>query len=54
MCWTKRGAHLLLKLRCALLERFQRWFPSGRYTPDRPAPELGTPPFLAVPIHNRT
>ncbi len=32
MCWTKRGAHLLLQVRCAvlngeLLERFQRWFP---------------------------
>jgi hypothetical protein len=33
MCWTKRGAHLLLQVRCAalngeLLERFQRWFPT--------------------------
>jgi hypothetical protein len=33
MCWTKRGAHLLLQVRCAvlngeLLERFQRWFPA--------------------------
>jgi len=32
MCWTKRGAHLLLQVRCAvlngeLLECFQRWFP---------------------------
>jgi hypothetical protein len=32
MCWTKRGAHLLLQVRCAvlngeLLKRFQRWFP---------------------------
>jgi hypothetical protein len=32
MCWTKRGAHLLLQVRCAvlngeLLERFQRWSP---------------------------
>jgi PAS domain S-box-containing protein len=32
MCWTKRDAHLLLQVRCAvlngeLLERFQRWFP---------------------------
>ena len=32
-CWTKRGAHLLLQVRCAvlngeLLERFQRWFPA--------------------------
>jgi hypothetical protein len=33
MCWTKRGAHLLLQVRCAvlngeLLQRFQRWFPA--------------------------
>jgi hypothetical protein len=33
MCWTRRGAHLLLQVRCAvlngeLLERFQRWFPT--------------------------
>jgi hypothetical protein len=33
MCWTRRGAHLLLQVRCAalngeLLERFQRWFPA--------------------------
>jgi hypothetical protein len=33
MCWTKRGAHHLLQVRCAvlngeLLERFQRWFPT--------------------------
>jgi len=33
MCWSKRGAHLLLQVRCAtlngdLLARFQRWFPS--------------------------
>jgi hypothetical protein len=32
MCWTKQGAHLLLQVRCAvlngeLLSRFQRWFP---------------------------
>lgn len=32
MYWTKRGAHLLLQVRCAVLdgelfERFQRWFP---------------------------
>jgi hypothetical protein len=33
MCWTKRGAHLLLQVRCAvfngdLLAGFQRWFPT--------------------------
>jgi hypothetical protein len=33
MCWTKRGAHLLLQVRCAvlngeLLQRYQRWFPA--------------------------
>jgi hypothetical protein len=33
MCWSKRGAHLLLQVRCAtlnddLLAGFQRWFPS--------------------------
>jgi len=33
MCWTKRGAHLLLQVRCAVLksdflQRYQRWFPS--------------------------
>lgn len=33
MCWTKRGAHWLLQVRCAvlngeLLERFRRWFPA--------------------------
>jgi hypothetical protein len=33
MCWTKRGAHLLLQVRCAvfngdLLAGFQRWFPA--------------------------
>src|SRR5216684_1520552 len=33
MCWTKRGAHLLVQVRCAvrngeLLQRFQRWFPA--------------------------
>jgi hypothetical protein len=33
MCWTKRGAHLLLHVRCAvlngdLLAGFQRWFPT--------------------------
>jgi hypothetical protein len=33
MCWTKRGAHLLLQVRCAVLNseflrRYQRWFPS--------------------------
>jgi hypothetical protein len=33
MCWSKRGAHLLLQVRCAvlngeLLQRFQRWSPS--------------------------
>ena len=33
MCWTKRGAHLLLQVRCAVLNgeslhRFQRWFPA--------------------------
>jgi hypothetical protein len=32
MCWTKRGAHLLLQVRCALLNEellpvFQRWYP---------------------------
>lgn len=33
MCWTNRGAHLLLQVRCAVLNgelvaRFQRWFPA--------------------------
>ena len=33
MCWSKRGAHLLLQVRCAalngdLLAGFQRWFPT--------------------------
>jgi len=33
MCWTKRGAHLLLQVRCAVLnseflQRYQRWFPA--------------------------
>ena len=33
MCWTKRGAHLLLQVRCAvlngdLLAGFRRWFPA--------------------------
>src|SRR5258708_9718268 len=33
MCWTKRGAHLLLQVRCAVLhseflQRYRRWFPS--------------------------
>ena len=33
MCWSKRGAHLLLQVRCAvlngdLLAGFRRWFPS--------------------------
>ena len=33
MCWTKRGAHLLLQVRCAifngdLLAGFRRWFPT--------------------------
>jgi hypothetical protein len=33
MCWTRRGAHLLLQVRCAvfngdLLAGFQRWFPA--------------------------
>ena len=33
MCWSMRGAHLLLQVRCAalngdLLAGFQRWFPS--------------------------
>ena len=33
MCWTKRGAHLLLQVRCAVLNEdllagFQRWFPA--------------------------
>jgi hypothetical protein len=33
MCWTKRGAHLLLQVRCAvqngdLLAGLQRWFPT--------------------------
>jgi hypothetical protein len=32
MCWTKRGAHLLLQVRCALLNQellpvFRRWYP---------------------------
>ena len=33
MCWSKRGAHLLLQVRCAvlngdLLAGFRRWFPT--------------------------
>jgi hypothetical protein len=33
VCWSKRGAHLLLQVRCAtlngdLLAGYQRWFPS--------------------------
>jgi hypothetical protein len=33
MCWSKRGAHLLLQVRCAVmngefLQRYQRWFPA--------------------------
>jgi hypothetical protein len=33
MCWTKRGAHLLLQVRCAvlngdLLAGFRRWYPN--------------------------
>jgi hypothetical protein len=33
MCWSKRGAHLLLQVRCALLNGdllagFRRWYPS--------------------------
>jgi hypothetical protein len=53
MCWNKRGAHLLLQVRCAvlngeLLERFQRWFPA--WEPARSGCHgIGNPPFLTVP-----
>jgi hypothetical protein len=58
MCWAKRGAHLLLQVRCAvlngeLLERFQRWFP------DIGSRQIGlpwnwvTPPFLTVPADRK-
>ena len=50
MCWTKRGAHLLLQARCALLNGellpvFRRWYP-----------EVGnhrlSDPWLASPQHS--
>jgi hypothetical protein len=45
MCWTKRGAHLLLQVRCAvfngdLLAGFQRWFPA---VGSRRCPGIGCP-----------
>ena len=34
--------------------RLERWGrPSCRHTPDRPSLELGTPPFLTVPVDSR-
>jgi hypothetical protein len=50
MCWTKRGAHLLLQVRCALLNGellpvFRRWYPEvGK--------DRTTFPWLSSPQHS--